>query len=257
MIRAFRSELLKLRRLGMLLGGLGAMVGFSLLAVILTVARADSNGRGSVSIAALSQPDGFASILQRGSDFLGIFALGVVAVATAQEYSSGALRNLLVRQPHRVRLIAGKTLASVAYVVVSVLIASLIALLAAELIMPARHVDTSAWLGAGLGITASTVGNLMLAAAGFGVFGALLALIVRASAPAVIIGVAWTVVVENLLARAWPNVGHWLPGQQLSAIVAGGNDISGYTWALGLGMAFVAAAAVAGSALFRRRDVAV
>lgn len=257
MIRAFRSELLKLRRPGMLLGGVAAMVGFSILAVVLTVARADSSGRGSVSIAALSQPDGFASILQRGADFLGVFALGVVAVATAQEFSTGALRNLLVRQPGRVRLIAGKTLCNVLYVVLSVLLASLVALLVAEVIAPSRGITASGWLGAGLGSTASTIGNLMLAAAGYAIFGALLALIVRASAPAVIIGVAWILVIENLITRAWPNVGHWLPGQQLTAVVAGGNDISGYAWALGLGMAFVAAAAVAGSTLFRRRDVAV
>lgn len=256
MIRAFRSELLKLRRPGMLLGGLGGMVGFGLVAVILTMARA-SSGRGEVSIGALSQPDGFAAILQRGSDFLGIFALGVVAVATAQEYSSGALRNLLVRQPHRLRLLAGKTVANVLYVVVSVLVSSLIALLAAELIAPARGITTSAWLGAGLGTTASTIGNVMLAAAGFGVFGALLAIVLRAPAPATIVGVAWILPIENLLSRAWPNVGHWLPGQQLVAVVAGGNDISGYGWAIGLGLAFVAAAAVAGGAMFRRRDVAV
>lgn len=256
MIRAFRSELLKLRRPGVLLGGLGAMVGFGLLAVIMTAARADK-GVGEVSIAALSQPGGFASILQRGSDFLGIFALGVVAVATAQEYSSGALRNLLVRQPHRIRLLAGKTLANVAYVVLSVLVSSLVALLLAEMIMPAKGIDTSGWLGAGLGTTASTIGNLLLAAAGFGIFGALLALVLRAPAPATIVGIAWILPIENLLTHAWPNVGHWLPGQQLVAIVAGGNDISGYAWAVALGLGFVAAAAIAGGTLFRRRDVAV
>jgi hypothetical protein len=127
--------------------------------------------------------------------------------------------------------------------------------LVALALAPGKGIVTSAWLGAGLGSTVSVIGNLALAAAGFGVFGALLALVVRNPAPAVIAGVVWIVPVENLLARAWPNVGHWLPGQQLAAIVAGGNSISGYTWALALSLSLVAAAVAASGALFRLRDV--
>jgi ABC-2 type transport system permease protein len=252
--RAFRSEWFKIRRPGVLLGGLGGMVAFALLAVILTVARAD-NTHSEIGITALSQPGGFASILQRGSDFLGIFALGVVAVATAQEYSHGTLRSLLVREPRRLRLLAGKTLANLVYVCASVLVASLIALVVALAIAPGKGISTSAWLNAGLGTTASTIGNMVIAAAGFGILGALLALVTRAPAPAVIAGVAWILPVETLLTRAWPNVGHWLPGQQLQAIVAGGNTISGYGWALALGLSLVAVAAIASGALFRLRDV--
>jgi hypothetical protein len=81
--------------------------------------------------------------------------------------------------------------------------------------------------------------------------------VVRAPAPAVIGGVAWILPVENLLTRAWPNVGHWLPGQQLAAVVAGGNNISDYTWAISLGLGFVAAAAIGAGALFKLRDVSV
>ena len=256
MSRAFRSEWLKIRRPGMLLGGLGGMLVFSVLAVILTVARAD-NARDAVNIATLSQPGGFSSILQRGSDFLGIFSLGVVAVGMAQEYSHGTLRALLVREPRRLRLLAGKTLANVVYVCGSVVVASVVGLLVALMIAPGKGITTSAWLGAGLGTTAATIGNMALAAAGFGVFGALLALLVRSPAPAVIGGIAWILPAENLLTRAWPNVGHWLPGQQLSALVAGGNNVSGYTWALALGLSFVAVAAAAAGALFRLRDVSV
>ncbi|HXA27745.1 MAG TPA: ABC transporter permease [Candidatus Angelobacter sp.] len=256
MIRAFRSEWFKIRRPGVLLGGLGAMVAFSILAVVLTVARADK-APDAVNILRLSQPDGFASILQRGSDFLGIFALGVLAVATAQEYSNGTLRSLLVREPRRLRLLAGKTLANLVYVCASVLIGSLVALAVALAIAPSKGISTSAWLGAGLGNTVGVMGNLVLAAAAFGLLGTFLALVVRAPAPAVIGGVVWILPVENLLARAWPNVGHWLPGQQLAAIVAGGNNISGYTWALALGLSMAAAAAIASGALFRLRDVSV
>ena len=46
--RAFKSEWLKLRRPGMILGGLGAMIGFSILAIVLNLTRLDSDdGRGT------------------------------------------------------------------------------------------------------------------------------------------------------------------------------------------------------------------
>jgi ABC-type transport system involved in multi-copper enzyme maturation permease subunit len=256
MIRAFRSEWLKIGRRSMLIGSLGALVGFTMLGVFLSVFRAD-NGRGALTIARLSQPDGFAQILQRGEEFLGVIALGIVAIATAQEYTHGTLRSLLTREPRRLRLLAGKTAANLLYVGAAVLVASVIALVTALIVAPHRGIDTSGWLGSGLGDTLSTMGNVVFAAVGWGVFGALLALVLRAPAPAVIAGVAWALPVENLLTSAWTSVGHWLPGQQLLAVAQRGNNVSSYGWGLGLSVVFVIAAAVAGGALFRTRDVAV
>jgi ABC-type transport system involved in multi-copper enzyme maturation permease subunit len=256
MSRAFRSEWFKIRRPAVLLGGLGSMIAVALLAVILTIVRAD-NGRGAVTVAHLSQADGFSQMMSRASDLLGIFALGIVAVAMAQEYSNGTLRALLMREPRRLRLLGGKLLANLVYLAGSVLVAMLLALLVAVIAAPSKGISTSAWFGAGLGTTMSVFGNMVIAAVGFGVFGALLALLTRAPAPAVIAGVAWILPVENLLANAWPNVGHWLPGQQLTAIIAGGNTISGYTWALALGLSMAAVAVAASATLFWRRDVAV
>jgi ABC-2 type transport system permease protein len=256
MSRAFRSEWIKIRRPAMLLGGLGVIVLFSILGVIIGIARADAE-RGPLTVARLSQPDGFAFILQHTEEFLGVIALGIVAVATAQEYASGTLRNLLLREPRRLRLIAGKTLANLTYVALSVALATGVALAVAMIAAPIKGVDTYGWLHSGLGDTLSTMGNLLIAVTGFGVFGALLALVTRSPAVAVIAGVAWTLPLENLLTAAWSSVGHWLPGQQLAAITASGNSVSTYGWALGLGAAFVAASVVAGGALFQRRDVAV
>jgi ABC-2 type transport system permease protein len=256
-MRSFKSEWLKIRRPGMLLGGLGAMMALALFAVILTFARAASNTHDALSIARLSQPDGFAFMMQRAGDLLGIFALGIVAVAMAQEYSNGTLRSLLVREPRRLQLLTGKLLANLVYLAGAVLAAVAVALLLSVAIAPGRGVSTAPWFNTGLGTTLSVIGNMLIAAVGFGVFGGLLAILVRAPAPAVIGGIAWVLPAENLLAHAWPNVGHWLPGQQLYAVIAAGNDISTYAWALGLGLSMVLAAAVSSAAIFWRRDVAV
>jgi ABC-type transport system involved in multi-copper enzyme maturation permease subunit len=254
MIRAYKSEWLKLRRPGMILGGLGAMVGFAILVTVLAVVSAGSV-RGDLAITRLSQPDGFAVIMQRASDFLGIVALGIVAIAVAQEYSHGTLRNLLVREPRRLRLLGGKLLATLTFLVVAVLLATAAALVVGLLIAPSKSIDTSGWLGSGLRDTVGTTVDVLLATLGYGIFGAMLGLVLRSPAPAVVVGVAWMLPVESALTAAWSNVGHWLPGEQLTAISVHGNSISSFTFALALSAVFVAAAAITGGALFRRRDV--
>lgn len=254
MIRAYRSEWLKLRRPGMLLGGLGAMVGFAIFGMVLAVVRADS-GRGDLTIARLSQPDGFAAIMQRTSDFLGIIALGIVAIAVAQEYSHGTLRNLLVREPRRLRLLGGKVLATLTFLLGLVVLATAAALAVGFAIAPSKGIDTSGWLGSGLRDTVGTTVDVGLATLGYGIFGAMLGLLLRSPAPAVIIGVAWMLPLENALTAAWNSVGHWLPSQNLGAIVVHGNNVSSFTFALTLSAVFVAAAAALSGALFQRRDV--
>src|SRR5262249_4554139 len=124
-------------------------------------------------------------------------------------------------------------------------------------IAPSKGIDTSGWLGSGLRDTVGTTVDVGLATLGYGIFGAMLGLVLRSPAPAVIAGVAWMLPLENALTAAWGSVGHWLPGQQLTAIVAHGNNISSFTFALTMGAAFVAAATIASGAIFQRRDVSV
>ena len=254
MARAFRSELLKMRRPAMLLGPL-AMFAFATLGTILAITRA-GRADSALSIARLSQSDGFAFMLQRTVDFLGIVAIGIVAIAVAQEYSHGTLRTLLVFQPRRLSLLAGKVLANLLFVAATVTLATIVALVVALVLAPSKGIDTYGWLHAGLGTTLAGAGDLLLAVVGFGLLGALLAIVLRSPAPAVIAGVAWTGPVEGLLTTAWQSVGHWLPGQQLAAIADHGNSVSSYSWALGLGLAFAVVAVVVSAGLFQRRDVA-
>lgn len=254
MARAFRSEWLKIRRPGMLLGPL-AMLAFAILGTVIALSRADRTG-GELTIARLSEPDGFAAMLMRTVDFLGIVAIGMVAIAVAQEYSNGTLRNLLIFEPRRLRLLAGKVAADLVFVAASVAMAAGVAMVVALLVAPSKGIDTYGWVHAGLSTSLIGIGNLVLSGIGFGLIGGLLAVVLRSPAAAVIAGVAWTGPIEGLLTAAWQSVGHWLPGEQLTAIADRGNSVSSYGWALGLSLAFAAAFVAAGSTLFRRRDVA-
>jgi len=253
MFRAFRHELLKLRRPTMLLGSFGTMSALALLGVVITITRAGT-GRADVTLASLSQPDGFAVMMQRGTELLGIVALGVVAIAVAQDYSTGMLRSMLMREPRRLRLLAGKLAADLLYATAAAVVALAVAFVVALAIGPAKGVDTSQWLHAGLLTTAAQFGAEALVALGFGVFGAVLAIVLRNPATAVIVGVAWSLPVETLLGRVWSGLEQWLPVHQLGVIADRGQGATLST-ALLLAAGFAGAAIIASGALFRRADV--
>jgi ABC-type transport system involved in multi-copper enzyme maturation permease subunit len=254
MVRAFRSEWLKILRRGMLLGSAGTMTALAILGVVLVTVRAKS-GRGDLSVARLSQADGFSFLMSHTGEMLGVIVLGTVAIAVAQEYTHGTLRSLLVREPRRIRLLAGKLAANLVFVAAGVTVAFAAALATGLILGPSQGVDTSAWLGSGLGQTLSTGGTLVLGALGYGLVGCMLGVVLRSPAPAVVVGLAWALPVEGLLSSAWSSLGDWLPFRQFEAIIQQGTSTISYGHALAMGTAYAAAACVAAALLFRRRDV--
>lgn len=256
MVGAFRSELRKLNRPTMLLGSVGSMIALAVLGIIITITRAGDGPKADISIASLSQPDGFTSMMQHATELLGLVALGVVAIAVAQDYSTGMLRSMLMRQPRRLTLLAGKLAADLAWTVAAVALALLVAFGVAMAIGPSRGIDTSQWIHAGLTATLSQFGAELLVALAFGVFGAVLAIVLRNPATATIVGFAWSLPVETLLGRVWGSLENWLPVHQLSVIAARGQGTTtSLTTALLLTAGFVTAGVAVSSTLFHRNDV--
>lgn len=263
MIRSFLSEWVKLRRPGMILGGAGTIVGFAILTVVLSLTTAsatptDQEGPGGgVTLAQLAASDGLAVILASAATFIGVVALSVFATSIASEYSQGTLRNLLVRQPRRVRLLAGKTLALASFTTLAVVVAGIAAVATALLVAPTQDVSTAAWFtSAGWTALAGGLGNLLVATLGWGLLGGLLGLVLRAPAAAVGVGLAWALPGELLVTAAWSDGARWLPGQLLDTLAQGGTTAVTYGSA-GLVLALYGVlATVAGTTLFARRDVA-
>jgi hypothetical protein len=256
MVRAFRSELLKLRRPTIMLGSVGTMIALALLGVVITITRAGTGPHTDISIASLSQPDGFTAMMQRATELLGIVALGVVAIAVAQDYSTGMLRSMLMRQPRRLTLFAGKLAADLAWTVAGVAVALLVAFAVGMAIGPSRGIDTSQWIHAGLSTTLSQFGAELLVCLGFGIFGAVLAIVLRNPATAVITGIAWSLPIEGLLSHVWSSLANWLPVHQLDVIAARGQGTTpSLTTALLLTTGFVAVGIALSSTLFTRSDV--
>jgi len=200
--------------------------------------------------------NGFATLQGFSTTFIGVVALAVCAIAVGTEYSNGTLRNLLVRQPARLRLLAGKLLALGSLVAIGALLACGAALATALLLLPAHSISASAWFtSTGVRSLLATAGNLVLATLGWGALGAALALVLRSTAAAIAIGLAYVLVAENLLAAVWSGGDQWLPGQLLFALAKGGTTSVAYGRALVLVGLYVVVAVGAASALFRRRDV--
>jgi ABC-type transport system involved in multi-copper enzyme maturation permease subunit len=261
MTGAFFSELLKLRRRGLLLGGGGLLLGFTALFTVLGIENAQKGagtGRGfRISVAELSKPDGLVHGITRAGTLLGIVMLGIFAAAFGTEYTTGALRNLLVREPRRVRLLAGKYLALLLFGLAIILLACVVSIVLALALAPSKGIDTSAWTSStGLADTWRAIWHLVIAALGYGTVGAALAIIFRSSVAALAIGVAWLLPAEAILSALWSNGQYWLPGQLLTNLVGGGSSSVSLA-RTGLTLVIYWAIIVVGtSVLFLRRDVA-
>lgn len=261
------SEWLKLRRRGMA-GALLAATAVGAFGAAITVLTATDGttatpgpggppGGGS-TVAELASSNGLAVALTATSTLLGVIALVVVAGSVAGEFSQGTLRNLLVQEPRRGRLLSGKLLALGAAVAAATLLASVAAVAAAFVLAGGRGIEAEAWTTApGLASSVAAVVNLVVSNLGWAIFGAVLALALRSPVVAIGIGVAYALPGENILAAISSDAGRWLPGQILAAVAAGGTDTVSYLAAL-VTLLVYAAIALAGSVIvFARRDVAV
>jgi len=116
MIKVMKAELVKLRRPSLSLSTLAAVLfitGLSTSLLFLLVDSPEGNGREGIRISreVLQLPTGLSLSFSNAAGLLGIVALCIFAAQTAQEYTYGTLRNLLVRQPSRMKVLIGKLLA--------------------------------------------------------------------------------------------------------------------------------------------------
>lgn len=261
MIGAFSSELLKLRRRGLMLGGVGLLLAFTALVTVMGIERASAHpteGHGfHISIAALEQPNGLVHGISDAGELMGIVLLGIFAAAFGTEYTTGALRNLLVREPRRVRFLAGKYAALLVFGVAVILLACVVSIAITLALAPSKGIDTSAWHSStGIADTWRAIWHLLLTALGYGTLGAALAIIFRSPVVAIVTGVIWLGPLEAILNGLWSQGQYWLPGQLLQNLNSGG---SASVTLVRTGVTLVVYwAIVAGgtSLLFSRRDVA-
>jgi hypothetical protein len=94
----------------------------------------------------LQLPSGLTIGFSNAAGLLGIVALCVFAAQTAQEYTYGTLRNLLVRQPRRLQLLLGKYVSMASFAIVMVFLAAVVSMSLAFGLSGKAKVETDAWV---------------------------------------------------------------------------------------------------------------
>lgn len=261
MIRVFFAEWRKLRRPSLFIGTMAAIMGASALVtslLFLLIDSAQGNAREGqvITRASLELPQGLSIGFSSSAGLLGLVALCIFASQTAQEYTHGTLRNLLVRQSRRLTLLLGKFLAMCLFAVISVILSAIVSITLAFALSGRAKVVTTAWStsDARIGVLHTFV-NVLVSVVAFGTIGMILGLFLRSPISAISIGVAWLLVVENIIAATVKHSGKWMPGQLINTIAAGGDFNASYSHALLVLSGYLAVGVFVASVLFRRRDV--
>jgi ABC-type transport system involved in multi-copper enzyme maturation permease subunit len=261
MIRIFKSEWRKLRRPTLFLGTMAAVIGLtglisSLLFLLLDSPRGNGREGTMITRETLALPNGLYVGFANSAGLLGVIALCVFAAQTAIEYTNGTLRNLLVREPRRLLLLAGKYIAMISFALVTVFFSAIVSIAISVSLAGTKGVSTDQWFtSSAISLFGSTFGNVFLSVISYGTVGMTLGLLLRSPITSISIAVAWILVVENILSATVNGISKWLPGQLMSAIpVQFGVDFS-YSRALVGSAAYLLIFAVAAATLFKRRDV--
>ena len=227
---AFASEWIKIRRRSMLLWGVGGGLFFALLATVFTIERAVRTfnpflrGHGvRATFAQLEAPDGLVHGVVDVSPLIGIVALCLFAGAFATEYSQGTMRNLLVREPRRLRLLTGKFLALAVFIGLAVLIEVVASSAVAFALAPGRGITTGAWTSsAGVNDMLQAILHVFLASVGYGVLGTAAGVLLRSPGVAIGLAVAYVLPVEAIVVGViWSDGDRWLPGPPAERARAG------------------------------------
>jgi ABC-type transport system involved in multi-copper enzyme maturation permease subunit len=262
MIRAYRAEFTKLLRHKVLLVTLAVALLFAVgaAAIVVNAAKpAAQYGPGesrALSIDALADAGGGTQVFRGASSFAGVFVLVVFIAWTAIEFSRGTMRTMLLHQPRRLRLLAGKVLALLTFAAGVLALSEVASWITARIVAPGAGIDTSAWTTfAGLGAGLGDYGAVLLWVTGYALLGTALAVGFRSVPVALGVGIAWFGPFEHLLQNNWSTASRVFPGLGLEAFVAGGTPDVTAGRAFVVVLLYVAVASVLASTLFVRRDV--
>jgi ABC-2 type transport system permease protein len=259
MIAALRAELVKLRRRRVLIVAAVTTIVFTVgsAAIVLASAEQSRNPRDrGVTLASLSDAGGGTEVFTTAVSFAGTFLFVVFVGAVAVEFSRGTFRTMLLYEPRRVRLLAGKMAGLLLFAAVVLAAAEALTWVAAKLLAPSQDVATGDWISvAALGDAVADYGSVLFWVTGYALLGMTLAVLVRSVPIALAIGIAWAGPFEHLLQDAWSTADRLFPGLLLEAFVAGGTSDVSATRALLTVTAYVLIAATIAATSFVRRDI--
>jgi ABC-2 type transport system permease protein len=260
MIATIRAELVKiLRRRVLVITGITTVV-FAIGSAALVLASAEpAGGRFSdrgVTVESLSGAGGGTEVFTSAVSFAGTFLFVVFVGVVAIEFARGTFRTMLIHQPRRVRLLAGKTAALVGFAATVLAMTELLTWTAARLLAPTHDIATGPWLSAdALGQAVADYGSVVFWVSSYALLATMLAVLVRSVPVALAIGIAWAGPFEHIVQDSWGPASRYFPGLLLEAFVAGGTSAVSATRAFLTVAVYVTLAAAIAATVFSRRDV--
>jgi ABC-type transport system involved in multi-copper enzyme maturation permease subunit len=261
MTRIIQAELFRLLRRRLVLAMAAGVAAFAVVATLAVFASAQTSPGGQsrhrqTTLATLADHGGGTEAFAVGSAFVGLLVFVTFIALIATEFSGGTYRALLLRDPHRLRLIIGKLTGALLITATAVALAELCTFALGLVVAPTKDVSTTQWftldsLGAGLHDYATAMAGV----AGWAIFGTFLAVVFRSAPLALGFGFAWAGPFENITVESWTTGYRVFPGQVLGSLAEGG------TTQLSLGRAavtaglYAAVAAVSALVLISHRDV--
>lgn len=259
MMRAYRSELIKLWRMRpaviTLIVTAVVAAGSAILVVVSAVDEPTRTG-DALTIGQLADAGGGTQVFRSAVSFAGFFVFVVLTGIMAAEFSRGNIRTMLLHQPDRIRLLAGKFAALITSAAAVLALGAVLAWITARLVAPSQDIETSQWTSVNaLGEGVVDYGATLFWVAGYGALGTLLAVVVRSVPVALAIGIGWFGPFEHIVADSWDRANDFFPGLSLEIFVTSGRDGVGTGQAMLTASLYAAVAAAVAVTLFRRRDV--
>jgi len=264
MIRSMYAELLKLRQPAIIYGAVGAMLGFALLATVLTYATATAAasfvGGDSLTstVGQLGQPGGLTRGFTIAAGFIGLLVFVLFTTSITSDTAEARSECCYSGNP----AVPGYWPASywpcwsASLWCFSPL--NCFRALRQPLRTRSRGIPTASWFtAAGLRHVAGDYANALLVASLFGTVGMTVGVLRRCTPLALGIGLAWLAPLEHLIQLSWSGAGNWLLGLVFDAVAAGGTTIMTYPRALITALACAALALAVGALSFLRRDVSI
>ena len=229
MIATIRAELVKILRRRVLVITAVTTVVFAVGSAALVLASAEpAGGRFSdrgVTVESLSGAGGGTEVFTSAVSFAGTFLFVVFVGVVAIEFSRGTFRTMLIHQPRRIRLLAGKTAALVGFAAAVLAVTEVLTWTAARLLAPTQDIATDKWLSAdAVGQALADYGSVVFWVGGYALLATMLAVLVRSVPVALAIGIAWAGPFEHIVQDAWAPASRYFPGLLLEAFVAGGTS---------------------------------
>ena len=260
MIRMFNAELFKLRRRRVAIAVLVSAVVFAAVASLAVFLSASDTvaprSQAGTTLSSLGRAGGATEAFSVATALAGILVFVLFIANVAGETSQGTFRTLLMRQPRRAGLLAGKMAALLLFAGVVLALTELLTVVASLAVAPIEGVSTGAWFSVdALGQATANYATALFGVAAWASLGMALAIFVRSIPIALGIGIVWSGPLEHLTQQAWSTSSQWFPGLLLEALARGGTDDVSLARAFTLVGLYVAVAVGAAALVFVRRDV--